>query len=459
MNAVFDVRTTTRGRPSPLALKPHTLAALDQFVRPQGVTGAAVVAWLNKSCNPTAELPWAVILWPQDYPVSGELAGLRYTHPNMPLSSYGTLHNDKLVSNPPILVSMLFVRRKAILEDIVRRSSLLNSAWLLLKDCSPRRSFMCLCDGPDREYTSDNLQTDADRYRLAMARAPRVPRLQHAWMDTPVMQFEAEVLQAAYATRRLDLASQVLERFCRQAPEDPWLWHCLGESLRMDGRNEDAVTAYDRALTLVPNWLSPRWGIVQARWAGQLSAAGPALDDLLETDPFDEHFLEPRLNGYARRLTPRNEVHAEALLRRYLALQPDSGRAWGELGTLLCYQGSFEEAIPCLRRAVILNPRIAGHWNNLAFAQASLGINLDAAAYACQRALDLNHTLPNFWDTLGTVAMKRGNFADAREAFETALRFNPAAADTCANLAEACRRLHAGRRGVVASSQSRVIRR
>jgi cytochrome c-type biogenesis protein CcmH/NrfG len=217
----------------------------------------------------------------------------------------------------------------------------------------------------------------------------------------------------------------------------------MGDIRRTSGNPQAALESYQRALELAPRWMEPKWGMAQSLWMNDLVAALPVLDELLLVDPFEERFLSLRIRYCDKHRIPAEYERAELLLRRYVALKPNDGHAWRILGTLLCFNQRFEAAIPCLRRALLHGTGSSWAWNNLAFALAVGGGNLNAAEHACHRALDIDHKTPQFWDTLGVIAMKRGRLADARSAFETALRFAPNAVDTRANLAEACRRLRA----------------
>jgi serine/threonine-protein kinase len=81
---------------------------------------------------------------------------------------------------------------------------------------------------------------------------------------------------------------------------------------------------------------------------------------------------------------------AEVSLRRALELQPDSVRAWRELGLVLLAMGRDSEGFDALRRAVELDPADAGAVGSMARALFIARAQFDEAATWFERALEQN---------------------------------------------------------------------
>jgi tetratricopeptide (TPR) repeat protein len=92
------------------------------------------------------------------------------------------------------------------------------------------------------------------------------------------------------------------------------------------------------------------------------------------------------------------------------------------LGNALLKQKLFNEATTAYARAVRLDPENADAMNNLAYAYAELGTNLDQAVQLCQRAIVLRPLHRAYYlDSLGGVLLKQGKMGEALAAFKSAL--------------------------------------
>lgn len=110
----------------------------------------------------------------------------------------------------------------------------------------------------------------------------------------------------------------------------------------------------------------------------------------------------PTASNYGNALLMLNRLEeAEATCRNAIALQPDYGKAYLNLGAVLQLQGRHQEAEACLRKAVDLIPGEAKAHNNL-----------------------------------GALFLERGQLEEARASFERALQINPLLAECHNNLSQ-----------------------
>src|SRR5204862_5312140 len=82
--------------------------------------------------------------------------------------------------------------------------------------------------------------------------------------------------------------------------------------------------------------------------------------------------------------------HAVTSLRRALELQPDSVRAWRELGSVLIAMGQDGDGFDALRRALAIDPADAGALGAMARALFIGRAQFDEAASWYERALAAN---------------------------------------------------------------------
>ena len=85
---------------------------------------------------------------------------------------------------------------------------------------------------------------------------------------------------------------------------------------------------------------------------------------------------------------------AEALFKRVLAVSPNAGATWNNLGAAYLIDGNTDEAITALSRAIALNPELAVAHNGLGVAYARRG-DLDRARQEWTQALALRPGYPD----------------------------------------------------------------
>jgi spermidine synthase len=116
-------------------------------------------------------------------------------------------------------------------------------------------------------------------------------------------------------------------------PESAATHNVLGLALAEQGRLDDAIQEFQRALELNPDDAAAHWHVGAA-------------------------------------LTSKNEyVEATAHLVRSVELDPANSEAHNDLGLLYAFQGRFDEGVEHLERAVALDPRSDGARRNLALVQ------------------------------------------------------------------------------------------
>jgi tetratricopeptide (TPR) repeat protein len=250
--------------------------------------------------------------------------------------------------------------------------------------------------------------------------------------------------------------------------------HNLGAALQSDGRYDEAIAHYRRALALEPNY-APAFNNMAStfRAKGDLREAvatyGLALEikpdypeahynlanALLEAGKPDEaidHFQQA-LQSIAGSADVHNNLgialagkgrldEAVAEFREALRLDPDSARAHRNLGDALASQGSRDEAIQHLRRAVQLAPDDASAHYDLGSVLLEAG-NLDDAVTEFRATLRLTPDAVEAHNNLGIALGSQGKLDEAIAEFEAALKIKPDFADARRNRAMAL----AARRG------------
>ncbi|MDQ2091973.1 tetratricopeptide repeat protein [Marimonas arenosa] len=193
---------------------------------------------------------------------------------------------------------------------------------------------------------------DMEQFDLATQTYRKVPR------DDPA--YHAAELGRADALRKADkpdAAIEVLEQLAKSHGELPVVHNTLGDLLRTLNRYDEAIVAYDRALTLYPEQEAGQWFVYYARGicherTGDWPKAEADFRKALEIDPDRPEVLN--YLGYS--LVEKSDKLDEALelIERAVAARPDSGYIVDSLGWALYRLGRYEEAVEHMERAAEL---------------------------------------------------------------------------------------------------------
>ena len=203
------------------------------------------------------------------------------------------------------------------------------------------------------------------------------------------------LLRQASLTDRLgngETALKLLDQIAQAAPDRPEIPTLQGDLLRQKKKFSEAIAAYDRAITLLPQ--PP----VRAHWPLYYNR-GIALDrakqwDKAETDLLLALKLQPEqpyiMNylGYSWTEQNRNLARAREMIERAVALRPNDGEIVDSLGWVLFRQGDVRGATKYLERAVEMlpeDPTINGHLGDIYWA----GGRKREAGFQWRRALNL----------------------------------------------------------------------
>ncbi len=171
----------------------------------------------------------------------------------------------------------------------------------------------------------------------------------------------------------------------------------LGNALSDLGRVGEAISCYDRALTLEP-------GLDDARYNRAI-----ALETLGRVDEAIEQF------------------------ERVLRQNPDYAKAHNNLGNIFLSRGRTDEAVEQFRRAAQLEPSLEVAHYNLGNAMLSLE-RYDEAVLCFRKALELEPRNAMTHNNLGTALHLAGRLDEAIREYEAALALDPDHAEARKNL-------------------------
>jgi protein O-GlcNAc transferase len=162
----------------------------------------------------------------------------------------------------------------------------------------------------------------------------------------------------------------------------------FGNALMPQGKLDEAIAHYERALAINPNLAMAHYNLATTR---------------KEQGRIDD---------------------AAAHYQRALALMPNFAQAHNNLGNALKEMGRLEEAVAHCKRALALEPNFAGAHNNLGNALQELG-KLDDALAHYDRALALEPDFAPAHYNRGVTLRGQSKFTEAIACFKRALAIKP----------------------------------
>jgi tetratricopeptide (TPR) repeat protein len=211
----------------------------------------------------------------------------------------------------------------------------------------------------------------------------------------------------------------------------------LASSLRSTGQLREAIATYEQALRLQPEYPEAHYNLANALLADgrrdNLDRAVAHFQRALEwmAGSADVH------NNLGIALMEKGQV-AEAVteFRQAIQVEPGSAKAHRNLGDALATMGKRAEGLDHLRRAAELEPTEASHHYDLGSALLEAG-KLDESIAEFRTALGLDPGSVEAHNNLGIALGSRGNLDAAIAEFDAALKLNPDFADAQKNRAMA----------------------
>lgn len=234
------------------------------------------------------------------------------------------------------------------------------------------------------------------------------------------------------AQGRTDEAVTHYRRAIALQPDYAPAYNNLGVTLRAQGKVDDAIATYRTALATHTDYPDAHYNLANALLAqGAAAEAAEHFEIALRSIP-DEAGVRNNL-GIALAAQGKPEA-AVAALRAAVTADPSSAVAHRNLGDVLVASGHADEGLAELRRATALDPQdVSAHYNlGVALLEAE---QLEEAVAAFRAALALRPQSEDALNNLGIALGGLGRYSEAEASFRAALSVNPRSDDAAKNLA------------------------
>jgi tetratricopeptide (TPR) repeat protein len=229
-------------------------------------------------------------------------------------------------------------------------------------------------------------------------------------------------IESLIRSHEYDQALQLAHSSLRETPKDFRLWTLEGIVLSIQGKSHDALTAFDKALSLSPGYPAALRGKVEILYQSSDKRAIPLLETILKTDPKDGTAHEmlailERKQGNCRAAIDHFHLSGEVI-----ETHPDSLEAYGDC---LVNTKQFQDAIPLFERLSSILPQSTYPKYDLAVVLVEAKQN-EAALKILDPLLAATSVDPDILSLASEAYEALGNTPKAVELLHQAIVLNPA---------------------------------
>lgn len=217
-------------------------------------------------------------------------------------------------------------------------------------------------------------------------------------------------------------AEGMVTRLIAAMPNDARVIYMLGNLRRRQGRADEAIAAYRRALSMAPKYLEAAGNLGDTLQAvGRHEEAAAVIRQAIGRWP-DYAPLRYNLGNALWKAGQRTE--AIEAYRTTLKIDPKFMMALSNLGNALKETGQIEESIACHKRCIELEPNVAFHRMNLSVSVQEAG-DAQGAVDLCREAIAISPQAAEPYAYLGTALEKIGQRDQAIEQYRKSIDMHP----------------------------------
>lgn len=230
-----------------------------------------------------------------------------------------------------------------------------------------------------------------------------------------------ESIERALRAQDFALALDLAQSAVRQSPRSAKIWTLEGIALNQVGRHSEALSSYQHALRLSPDYLPALQGAAELEYNAQSERAAPLLERILKQRP-DNPTAHAMLGvvEYKHHQCSRAVEH----FRASGELISSQASALAEYGTCLVDLGRPEDAIPVFQRLLTLEPSDAHARYNLAVVQLNAHHARDTLT-TLGPLLESAQQDPDVLDLAASAYEDSGNTPNAVKLLRQAILANP----------------------------------
>jgi tetratricopeptide (TPR) repeat protein len=224
-----------------------------------------------------------------------------------------------------------------------------------------------------------------------------------AWLHLAALNGQLGVFQAAEDCARHAISFD---------NKHPSAFYILGMAQSQQGKNEEAIASYNKALALQPDFIEALVNLGNLyNMAGELDKAINCYEKALALQPGNPALLSITGTTYVELDKPEQAI---PLLQQALARDPSDAESYTNLGIACSKSGQHGEALAAFKQAIAINPQLAQAHYNLGKLYRNMG-QLDEAVHCYQQAHKLLPDNRDILHNMSLVELLQGEFAKGWE--------------------------------------------
>ncbi len=244
-------------------------------------------------------------------------------------------------------------------------------------------------------------------------------------------QKELNALIKLYNENRLVQAFDEAQKLTKRYTESLILWNLMGASAAQIGQLDDAILAFEKAISIKPDYAEAYNNMGLAlKDQGKVKEATEAYNKALSIKPdfADAYHNAGNILQEQGKLDEAIQAYSKAL-----SIKPDNADAYNNMGVALKDQDNLEEAIEAYNKAVSIKPDYAEAYYNAGNVFQEQGM-LDKTIEAYTKALSINPDYPEAYFNLGNALKDQCKLGEALEAYNKAVSIKPDYAEAYKNM-------------------------
>ncbi|MBF0193454.1 MAG: tetratricopeptide repeat protein [Magnetococcales bacterium] len=222
-----------------------------------------------------------------------------------------------------------------------------------------------------------------------------------------------------------DLHDLAVDLFLRAEQIDnsqAWLYYNIGISLHKLGRQEDALKALTKAISLKPTYYEAHNVLgLTLKEQGKLDKAVATFHKAIKIKPNSEI---AQYNLGITLFTQNKLDEAIISFKNVITINPEYIEAYNYIAAAHHKKGALKDAVSIYKKALNLQPNSANICNNLGYSLKELG-KLDDAIKCYKKSIALNPDNADAYFNLGNAYYKQDKLDKAEECYQKAIAINP----------------------------------
>lgn len=220
-----------------------------------------------------------------------------------------------------------------------------------------------------------------------------------------------------YNQGKYDEALEKFDKALEINPNFAYAWEGKGLVLHNKGKYDEAIECYDRAIAINPNFAQVWYnkGLAfeeQSNYIKSIECYDKAISiDLNYIYAWEGKGIVFYIQG--------NYPLAIECYDKAIAINPNYASAWVNKGAAFLIQGKYDEAIECFDKAIVIDPNFAYAWCNKGLILGAQG-KYDEAIKYYDRAILINPNFAFAWYNKGLALKKQGLYFESIICFQKA---------------------------------------